>query len=53
MTWYFIDEPDEHYVSGYDLTKLKTDEFYLEVDFTSFNEDVYLYYLNKQCVGVS
>nr|CAH7757110.1 unnamed protein product [Callosobruchus chinensis] len=53
MTWYFIDEPNEQYVSNYDLTKLKTDEFYLDVNFSSFDDKIYLYYLNEQCVGVS
>nr|CAH7757109.1 unnamed protein product [Callosobruchus chinensis] len=51
MTWYFIDEPNEQYVSNYDLTKLKTDEFYLDVNFSSFDDKIYLYYLNEQCVG--
>ncbi|VEN34172.1 unnamed protein product, partial [Callosobruchus maculatus] len=53
MTRYFIDEPDEQYVSGYDLTKLKTDEFYLDVNFSSFDDGIHLYYLNEECVEVS
>ncbi|VEN59829.1 unnamed protein product [Callosobruchus maculatus] len=51
MTWYFIDEPDEDYVGSYDLTQLKTDQFYLDVNFSSFDDNIHLYYLHEECVG--
>ncbi|CAH1957052.1 unnamed protein product [Acanthoscelides obtectus] len=51
MTWYFIDQHDQRYVGNYDLGELKTDEFYLDVTFSSFHEEVFMYYLNEQCVG--
>ncbi|VEN54018.1 unnamed protein product [Callosobruchus maculatus] len=51
MTWYFIDEPDEYYFGSYDLTQLKTDQFYLDVNFSSFDDKIHLYYLNEECVG--